>query len=493
LILEACRRADEAHDADRLAIDEPLLEATPLDARKLLYVGDDGVSFARAVATTNPQATVDHVTQGAPYANLAKGSFDTLVFSRRLADTELTLALDLLCEGGVLVARWGGSVENAGERLRSFGLALRAPFDEFGTGIVRARKIKADTAPAPFLRIQSVAYATALLDIRTRLPTQGLRTDPDLRVSYHVTPFELLPARQDEPKVLVLARTAEMPLAGWRPFLARAIRGGWIVVNEYDDYPPLVAEMLGLPSGPEQMARFGYAHAVQTTTPPLAEAFRPYNSEIAMFPNAVFELLPFRAGPRPPRVFYGGVTRGPFAVEVATALGPAVERFTDTEFVVIGDRAVFEALPTVRKRYYSYMNFGAYLSLMSECSVSISPVKAGPMQDAKSDAKFLDAARAGVVTIASPTVYDRVVVHGENGLLAPNLDDWAPALSKVLEDEADRERMARNAWEYVGEKRMFAHQVAARREWYQDLWNRRDALNESLMSRIPGLRELVAA
>jgi hypothetical protein len=477
---------------DRLAIDEPLLEATPLNARKVLYVGADGPAFARAVTAANPQARVVSVADIASEATFAKGSFDTLILSRKPPDDELAPALESLGDGGILVARWGENLDGADARLRAYGLTPRASFDECGTGIVRARKPAPDAAPTPILRVQSVAYATSLLDIRTRLPTQGLRADPDLRVSYHTTPFELLPAPFDEPKVLVLARTAEMPLAGWRPFLSRAIRAGWIVVNEFDDYPPLVAEMLGLPSGPEQMVRFGYAHGVQTTTPPLVEAFRPYNSEIAMFPNAVFELLPFREGARPRRVFYGGVTRGPFAVDVAAALGPVVQRFPDTEFVVVGDRAVFEALPTARRRYFNYMSFGAYLSLMSECSVSISPVEPGFMRDAKSDAKFLDAARAGVVTVASPTVYDRVVAPGENGLLAPDLGDWAPALLSVLGDEPGRERMARNAWEYVREERMFAHQVDARREWYNDLWSRREALNEALMSRIPGLRELVA-
>jgi hypothetical protein len=53
--------------------------------------------------------------------------------------------------------------------------------------------------------------------------------------------------------------------------------------------------------------------------------------------------------------------------------------------------------------------------------------------------------------------------------------------------------MARRAWAYVRDERMFADQVALRRDWYLDLWSRRDALNAALLARMPGLRELVSA
>src|SRR5882724_4771566 len=127
------------------------------------------------------------------------------------------------------------------------------------------------------------------------------------------------------------------------------------------------------------------------------------------------------------------------------------------------------------------MSFEAYLELMSQCAVSLSPIEALPMRETKSDAKFLDASRAGVLTIASPTIYNRVIRHGENGFLAPEIADWAPLLAQALSDEPLRERMARAAWTYVRDERMFAHQVATRRDWYFDRWARRDELNEALM------------
>jgi hypothetical protein len=130
---------------------------------------------------------------------------------------------------------------------------------------------------------------------------------------------------------------------------------------------------------------------------------------------------------------------------------------------------------------------------MAQCAVSLSPIEALPGRETKSDAKFLDAARAGVVTLASPLIYEGVIRHGENGLLARQLADWAPLLRQALADPAASRAMGRRAWDYVRAERMFAGQVAQRRAWYRDLWSRRAALNDAAFARIPGLAEAVAA
>jgi len=420
------------------------------------------------------------------------GRFDVVALAQPPSAAALALMATLLDDDGVLVARWGATREEQRLALEPHGLALAEPVDDSGTGVMRARKADRGPGVRPVLTVRTIVYAALLMDIRTRLPARGLRSDPDLRLSYATPPSDFPNLPRDAPKVVVLQRPAELAMGFWLPLMARCIRDGWVAVIEFDDYPPLIAEVLGRPNQPGNMTRFGFFHAVQTSTPPLVELIRPHNPETALFPNAVFELLPYSAKPRPRRVCYGAVLRGRYGVEVARALAPALAEHPDAEVVVIGDRDVFNALPTGAKRYYEYMSYEAYLDLMSQCSISLAPLEALPMRETKSDAKFLDASRAGVLTIASPTVYDRVIEPGVNGLLAPKVEDWAPLLARALSDEPWREAMARRAWEYVRGERMFANQVDLRREWYLDLWRRRDQLNEALMDRMPGLREAVA-
>jgi pimeloyl-ACP methyl ester carboxylesterase len=493
VVLEASRRASAATPFDPAKLDEPLLEATPLTARRLLYWGAHGETFRAALAAPNPNAEVLVLGEGDfDPTGFADEGFDAVVAATPPPPELLGKLAAVLRPGGHLIARWVEAPEALSAQLSPHGLRLREPVDDAGTGVVRAQKCDRGEVPPAALHLKTVVYAALLMDIRTRLPARGLRSDPELQVVYGTPPTSLPPLARDAPKVLVIQRRAESSPDGWRPLLAAAIKEGWVVVLEYDDHPRLVAEIKGEPSSEADMLRLGFVHAVQTTTPPLVEAFRPYNPEVVMFPNSAFDLAPFPEGERPRRVVYGGVLRGDYPISVARSLGPAITDHPDTEFVVIGDRAVFDALPTERKQYHDYMSFEAYLRLMSECAISLSPIAPLPLRETKSDAKFIDGSRSGALTIASPTIYDRVIEHGVNGLLAPGIEDWAPLLSQALGDQALRSRLARKAWDYVRDERMFADQIALRRDWYRDLWTRRQVLNEAVMQRMPGLREMVS-
>jgi hypothetical protein len=491
IVLEACHRASAQLPADRLRLDEPLLEATPLAARCVLHWGPDGQVFAEAFAKVNPKAEVT-VLGDDPAAEAPEMAFDAVVASRPPSSQTLTRLAKALALRGHLVARWAEEREAVAAQLEPLGLALREPVDRAGAGVLRAQKLAAGDAPVAAMTVKVVPYARLLMDVRTRMPTRGLKSDPELRVDYERPPVNLPELPRDAPKVLVLVRPAEVRQVYWRSFLADMIRRGWLVVLDYDDYPPLIAKTKGLPITEADMQLFWCAHGVQTSTPSLVEHFTPFNPETVLFPNPAFELLPFPQGPRPPRVFYGALIRGDYAVSVAASLGRAVESRPETEFVVIGDREVFAALPTANKRYFGYMSFEAYLRLMSQCTVSLSPVEDLAHWNTKSDGKYVDAARAGVLTIGSPVVYEGVIRHGVNGLMAREAGEWGALLQQALTDEPARERMARAAWEQVRAERMFADQEAVRRDWYLDLWRRRDELNAAMIARVPGLREALA-
>lgn len=494
LAAEACRRgaADPAFDVRGL--DEALLEAVPLMAQRAAHWGPGGLAFAGAYLSWNPTAAVSLLGEAEETeidpADIT--DLDALVLGAPPPPALLARLVGGLRPGGHLVARWGpaqGQPAELGEALADIGLTLGAPVDAGGSGVLRARK---GPAARP-LRLEIAAFASRLMDVRTRLPARGLRSDPELLVDYLIPPHTPAPQPYDAPKVLVMQRQGMQPLEVFHRQMAYAIARGWLLVVEYDDHPGLVAEALERPYTREDLDRFGYAHAVQTTTEPLAAVFRAVNPEVRIFENTAFELAPFPRTEAPRRVFYGAISRGDFGVEVARSLAPVVEAFPDVEFVVLGDPTVFDALPTANKVYEDYLAYEAYLARMAGCAVSLSPIEPLPMRETKSDAKFLDAARAGVVTIGSPLIYGQTIQHGVNGLLAPRLEDWAPLLRQALADPAATRAMGRRAWDYVRTERMFATQVAQRRDWYRDLWARREALDQAALARIPGLAEAVAA
>lgn len=463
-----------------------LIDATPGSAGHVLFQGPNAEAFRLGFEARNPQARID----GEPRPDIL---YDAIVLVEPNADALRTGDLpDRLAPGGCVVAgaQLGSAQRLVGEALSERGLTL-LPGDRVLTAVGTAL-VRADRPSAPSLSVTVVAYVRSLMDIRTRLPALGLRSLPDVELEYQGPPFAQPGGAP--PGVVVMSRPAEWTPESWRATVARAILARQVLVIEYDDHPELVAQMTRGASVPERdWERFRIVHAIQTSTEPLVDLFRRYNPEVALFPNAVFELAPFPRGPRAPRVFFGGVTRGPFVVEVARALRPAIEAHPETAFHVVGDRAFFDALPTANKVFDDYLSFDDYLVAMAASTISLSPLEDRPMVETKSDAKYLDAARAGLVTIASPVVYGRTIRHGVNGLIAERLEDWPRALSLVLEDEALRERIARTAWEDVREHRMFAHQLARRRDWYLDLLSRREELNAAILTRSPGVATELAA
>ena len=81
-------------------------------------------------------------------------------------------------------------------------------------------------------------------------------------------------------------------------------------------------------------------------------------------------------------------------------------------------------------------------------AINIAPLEVGnPFCEAKSELKFFEAALAGVPTVASPTgPFRRAIAHGSNGLLADSENEWFAALVRLLEDPAERARLAQAAY-----------------------------------------------
>ncbi|TAJ72176.1 MAG: hypothetical protein EPO51_08665 [Phenylobacterium sp.] len=477
---------------------------TPAAAERVRYVGTADAAFADAVRARNPRAEVlTGAAEAAPVDVLAAEDL-----GRLLADP---VASALLGHTQVLTSAIPGGTRDAGALLsdlttRGFTMlhlqAVAEPdayFDDIADDLVepwRAGRLSAEPTPRalvavarrgegrPRLLLSMFTFAPNLMDIRTRLPAEAMRSEPEILLQHTRPVRQLPPAPLDQPKIFLLQRPAPpLDVEGWKNAMLARIREGWITVLEFDDHPALTARANNREMRDADWIRFSWAHAVQTSTPLLLDLFRQHNPETRLFPNAVFRLEKFPEN-LPKRVFYGAFGRGAHAVETAASLGPAIAEFPGVEFVVVGDRAVFDALPAVRKRYHEVLPYEDYLKLMGTCAISLSPIEASDLHAAKSDAKFLDAAARGVLTIASPTIYSDVIRHRENGLIAPAISDWAPTLAEALRDDDARRRMARNAWDYVRGSRMFADQVRARHDWYRDLWARREALNAAMLTRM---------
>lgn len=345
--------------------------------------------------------------------------------------------------------------------------------------------------PTPVrIDLRAVTYAPTLMDARTRLPASYLNAVPELVVTHVEKDLRLPTLPEQTPKLVIVQRLIPESEESWVKWLTHAHRaGGWVVVAEYDDHPDLIAAVTDSQAA-AKWTTIKYSHAVQTSTQLLAEAFRAHNPEVRDFANAAFSLPAF-PGDRSDaaRVFFGAANRQQFSVPVARALKPVVDKHPHLHFEVVHDRAFFEALPTSAKTFHPTLPYDDYLAAMGRCDIALLPLEGREAEKYKSDIKYVEAASRGLAVIASPTVYAETIRDGLTGLIAPTLSDWAPAVERLIGDAVLRRGLARGAWEEVRDHRMFAYQVTTRRDWYIDLWRRRDELQASLIARLPLLAQ----
>ena len=354
---------------------------------------------------------------------------------------------------------------------------------------VHAAPVAAASAPgAADLHIHLAVMAPRFLDVRTYLPLRALAEVPGIATSTSERGIELprLPAGQ--PKVAIVQRVLINDPATYRDAVVTMVRKGWIIIAEVDDHPALMRQVFDRTMDDSAWDAMRMVHAVQTSTPRLADAIRPFNPEVAAFPNAAFtaidEVPPAPRNGKTIRVFYGALNRERYSALIGAALAPLADSRPDVEFVVVHDRAFFDALGNANKIFSAALGYDDYLKLMGTCDIALMPLEGTPNESFKSDIKFVEASSLGLASVVSPGVYGQSVRHDETGLIADVPERWTEALDRLISAESIRLMLAKAAHAEIVRDRMFVDQIDARLTWYRELWARRHALTKSLQQRL---------
>ena len=320
--------------------------------------------------------------------------------------------------------------------------------------------------------------------VRVVYPIEAMATDPTVIASV-TDRVEMGQAEDGLSRIFVLHRPALIGERG-HALLRGLTDAGFLVVTEFDDLPDHFDMMrMGGDLG------FRGVHALQTSTPAMAEAIRQYNPEIAVFPNAVPRLPEVRnfADPKSVTLFFGALNREkdwlPLIPAINAVAAMAGERL---KFRVVHDQAFFDALDTRHKTFTPTCDYETYLRLLGGSEISLMPLADTPFNRAKSDLKFIEAGACRVASLASSVVYANSIEDGRTGLLFRDPVEFHARLLHLLAMPELAREIGNAARSYVADERMLAYQVAPRIAWYRSLWARRDALRRARQQRMQRYR-----
>jgi len=348
--------------------------------------------------------------------------------------------------------------------------------------IVRSTK---STIPPRRLLIQTIIMAPTGCDrVRVLEPDKFSATIPGVRTVSGVKTVELIPPLPGEEKVFIWQRTI-MQYPGYIPKLKELLKQDYLIVAEIDDNPIRRREYAD-----NNYLSYRGCHCVQTTTEPLAKILRQYNHNVAVFPNQLAYLPPPRIYPAEHTVtiFFGALNRENDWQPIMAALNRVLVAHKHRIRVkVIHDRRFFEALEIQQKEFESFCSYERYQEIMYSCDIALLPLVANPVNEMKSDLKFIECAARGVAVLASPTVYEHSIVEGETGLIYKHEKEFEIKLNSLISDTSMRQEIAANAYEWVRDNRLLCGHYRQRRDWYLQMRDELPRLNAELQGRLPEL------
>ncbi len=340
--------------------------------------------------------------------------------------------------------------------------------------------------PTRAINLAYCSYVTPPMDVRVARPLEAIRMHGGyVRLTQTQIGFmsDVIP---DAPKIIVVQRCMNDPKQ-WPNVMKQVIKRGWLLVVERDDYPitPVKTNAARWKNS-MQWEIFTACHAVQTTTEPLRDLFRQYNPEVALFPNQ-FGTIPTYMNRKneSTRLFFGAFNRREAWEPLIDVFNRVLSRHEYVSPVVVHDKAFFDALKSNRKIFSEKLDYETYLQCLVSCDIALLPLNDSFFNQHKSDVKFIEAGACRTAVIASPTVYSSTIEDGRTGLIADTPHEWEKALESLVVDKPQRERLARNAFEYVMGHRLLVDHITSWIDWYYDLWDRREELTAALLERHP--------
>jgi len=259
-----------------------------------------------------------------------------------------------------------------------------------------------------------------------------------------------------------------------------------LIIYEIDDLPPMAEEYF---------AKNNYldlkgAHAVEVSTPRLADYVREFNPNVKVFLNQLAELPPPRNFyPRDKvTIFMGGIGRDEDALPILPVLNDAAKTYGEKlEFKFVKCIGTFLSLESPHKELIGEGNFvpyELYARTLQTVDIALLPLLSSRGKLMKSDLKFIEAAAHGAAVIAAPTIYEDSIIDGKTGFIYHDEAEFKQKLFYLIDHSDFRQQMAKNAYDYVKINRLLSQHYMERVNFYHECFDNYANLDKQLEKRL---------
>lgn len=143
----------------------------------------------------------------------------------------------------------------------------------------------------------------------------------------------------------------------------------------------------------------------------------------------------------------GGTREDVDVIPLAAAWSVLANKYPDVRFVVQGHipQILADSVPKDQRVTLPWLPLEEYPRAMLNIDIGCCVVAPMVFNTSKSAIKWYEFTLAGAACVVSSTVYGREVTDGVNALVADSAEQLVDALSRLIEDQAYRRRIRRNA------------------------------------------------
>jgi len=342
-----------------------------------------------------------------------------------------------------------------------------------------------------------IGEETVCAPSRVHMPNAFFMTEPNVFITSSQVgkPYKLFDKEQFEDRIFINQRMCFPSFAVGLDFFNVLRQKGILFISEMDDHPILWEEDYKKTA----WINFRAVHAIQTSTPYLADYLSQFNPHVTVFANQLRRLPPPRDFDEefklknPVTIFFGALNRDGEFIELLPLLNRIARLYGNrVAFKILARKNLFDALETDNKTFVGDLNkydgqfvsFDTYEKAIRSSDIALLPLRDNEFNRSKSDLKFIECAANGATVLASPLVYANTIQDGVTGFIYRDDREFTNKLNLLIRNKNLRRMVAEKAYAYVKAERLMSQHYMERLEWYRELLLRLPELTNEAAERI---------